>query len=137
MIKSTNYQLRYLKTGQPIVCYADADWYGDANRKSYLGHIFTLAGSVFSWESKKQVTVALNSSEPEYMALSLAANEAVFLRKILGAAENHWPENILIYGDNLGALHLVKNPIMMYNIIIFPFIMRFIHFPFYCPFSIF
>ena len=110
--KSANYELRYRKTGQPVICYADADWGGDAsNRKSYTGYVFILAGSAFSWESKKQATVALSSTEAEYMALSSAAKEAVFLKKLLSEVKIHCPEKILIYGDNLGAIHLVKNPI--------------------------
>ena len=35
--KSANYQLRYHRTGQPLVCYAHADWGGDStNRKTYI-----------------------------------------------------------------------------------------------------
>ena len=83
--------IRYRKTGQPVVCYADANCGGDAtNRKSYTGYVVVLDGSVFSWESKKQATVALNTTEAECMALSLAAKEAVFLRKMLNETQIHF-----------------------------------------------
>ena len=45
------------------------------------------------------------------MVPSSAAKEAVFFRKILSEAQIHCPEKLIVYGDNLGALHLVQNPI--------------------------
>lgn len=70
-----------------------------------------LAGSAFSWESKKQDTVALSSTEAEYMAISSAAKEAVYLRKLLSELKIDCPDKIMINGDNVGALHLVRNPV--------------------------
>lgn len=111
--KTSNYKLHYFKTGNPIECYADADWGGDTtDRKSYTGYAFILAGSVFSWQSKKQTTVALSSTEAEYMAISAAAKEATYLRKLMqeiGIDTNNAP--IKINGDNLSAQQLVRNPV--------------------------
>ena len=45
------------------------------------------------------------------MALSSAAEEEIFSCKILCKARIHCQGKVLIYGDNLGALYLVKNPI--------------------------
>lgn len=110
--KTIDFKLRYKRTGEPIMCYVDADWGGDnESRKSYTGYVFILAGGVFSWESKKQPTVALSSTEAEYMALSSAAKEAIYLKKLLGEIQLHCPDKIMINGDNMGSLHLVKNPI--------------------------
>jgi len=44
---------------------------------------FLLAGGAISWLSKKQAVVALSTSEAEYVALSLAAQEAAWLQKLL------------------------------------------------------
>ncbi len=66
----------------------------------------------FSWESKKQVTVALSTTEAEYMALSAAAKEAVYLRKLLYEMNCH--EGVgpfTMYGDNLSSQHLARNPV--------------------------
>ena len=64
--------------------YADADWAGDATtRKSTSGYMFSLAGATVSWKSKRQTVVALSSIEAEYIALCLAAQEAIWLRSLL------------------------------------------------------
>ena len=64
--------------------YSDSDWAGDKeSRKSTSGYIFMLNGGPVSWYSKKQAIVALSSTEAEYIALTLAAKEATWLRLLL------------------------------------------------------
>ena len=51
--------------------YCDAIWAPDHdNRRSVTGYCFTLnnTGCAVSWKSKRQQTVALSSTEVEYMA---------------------------------------------------------------------
>ncbi len=61
--------------------YSDSDWEGNKeSRKSTSGFIFMLNGGPISWCSKKQSTVALSSTEAEYITLTLAAKEATWLR---------------------------------------------------------
>ena len=64
--------------------YSDSDWAGDKeSRKSTYGCIFILNRGPISWCSKRQPTVFLSSSEVEYIALTLAAKEAIWLRLLL------------------------------------------------------
>ena len=64
-----------------LVGYSDSDWAGDhADRKSTSGFVFMLNGGPISYASRKQAVVALSSTEAEYVALSLAAREATWLR---------------------------------------------------------
>lgn len=42
-----------------------------------------LGGGPISWESRKQKTTALSSTEAEYMALSEATKEAIHLRSFI------------------------------------------------------
>lgn len=64
--------------------YSDSDWAGDKDsRKSISGYVFILNGSPVSWCSKRQPTVAFSSTEAEYIALTLAAKEATWLRLLL------------------------------------------------------
>ena len=42
-----------------------------------------MTGGCISWRSKKQRTVALSSTEAEYMALTEAIQEAVWLKAFL------------------------------------------------------
>lgn len=61
--------------------YVDADWASNQlDRRSYTGYVFQIGSSAISWESRKQRTVALSSTEAEYMALCEGVKEAKFLR---------------------------------------------------------
>lgn len=105
-------QLRYNKTGKPIECFVDSDWGGDtSDRKSYTGYAVMLAGGVFSYECKKQTTIALSSTEAEYMALACVVKEAVYLKQLLTEMELECPDAMIVNGDNLSAMNLVKNPV--------------------------
>ncbi len=67
-----------------LIGYSDADWGGDINdRKSTSGYIFKLNGGAVSWRSKKQSGVALSTAEAEYVALSAAAQEAMWLKQLM------------------------------------------------------
>lgn len=102
----------YRKVGEPVQGFADADWANDQlDRKSYSGYAFLLSGSIFSWSSAKQSVVALSSTEAEYVALTAAAKEAIYLRNLL--TEIGWTkqEPMIICGDNLSSQHISKNPV--------------------------
>jgi hypothetical protein len=63
---------------------SDSDWASEPdNRRSVTGYCFFLAGAVVSSSSKRQTSTALSSAEAEYMALSAAVQEAIFLRALL------------------------------------------------------
>lgn len=103
--------IRYVKTGNPIYGYVDADWGNDAgDRKSYTGYVFMMAGGPISWESKKQPTVALSSTESEYMAATQGAKEVVFIRNLLQELDQHNSDDpTTLYCDNFGAGELSRN----------------------------
>jgi hypothetical protein len=60
--------------------YADSDWAGDTDRRSTIGYLFEVYGATVSWVTKKQSTVALSSTEAEYMALATAAAELIWMK---------------------------------------------------------
>ena len=65
--------------------FSDSDWGTDSDdRRSISGYCFAFSHNtgVVSWNSKKQATVALSSSEAEYLAMSSAAQELLFLRAL-------------------------------------------------------
>lgn len=85
---------------------------GDLNyRRSHMVLIFYLANSPINWESKIQPTIALSNTEAEYMPLTAASKEAVYLLSILQETNfvNFLKEPALIYCDNIGAQKMVKN----------------------------
>ena len=64
-----------------VIGYSDADWAGDLDtRRSTSGYVFQIGRSTVSWCSKRQATVAKLTTEAEYVALSQATREAVWLR---------------------------------------------------------
>lgn len=92
--------------------YSDADWAGDIeSRRSTSGYAYMMSGGVISWKSKKQHTAALSSTEAEYMALSEALQEAVWLKVFLcELGEMTQDEAVKIFEDNQDAIALAKNP---------------------------
>jgi hypothetical protein len=68
-------------------------------------------GGPMSWGSRSQTIVALSSLEAEYIGCSDATREAIWLRRL--TMEIIGPQQLLkIYGDNQGALKLVKSGIV-------------------------
>ena len=93
--------------------YCDSDWGSDLNtRRSTTGWVFMLGGGAVSWGSKLQPTVALSSSEAEYMAASAAVQEAVHMRSLLSSLDMEQHGAIKIYEDNQGCIALSENPVM-------------------------
>jgi hypothetical protein len=95
-----------------VLGYTDADWGGDQdNRRSTSGYLFKIGDGAISWSSKKQRTVALSSTEAEYMAATQATKEAVWLCLLLdeiGYTQNKIPTTIM--ADNQSCIALAKNP---------------------------
>jgi len=91
--------------------YTDADWGSGEDRKSIGGYTFVLNGAAISWNSKKQSTVALSSTEAEYMALTQAVKESIWLQGLLEdlGARRHLEEMRNINVDNQGAMALARN----------------------------
>ena len=71
-----------------------------------------LNGSAISWNGKKQSTVALSSTEAEYMALTQAVKKSIWLQALLLdlGAQKHLEEIRNIYIDNQGAIALARYP---------------------------
>jgi len=96
-----------------FIGYTDSDWAGDReSRKSTSGYVFTVGGTAVSWASKRQQTIALSSCEAEYMAMTLATKEALWLSRFLmeiGCTGTDL-DTVTVHADNQGAIALAKNP---------------------------
>ena len=67
----------------PLHGWTDADWGGDKDTsRSTSGYLFTFSGGAITWKTKKQSTVALSSTEAEYIAATLVAKEGLWLKSI-------------------------------------------------------
>ena len=62
----------------------DSDYAGDLDkRRSTTGYVFTFSQAPVSWRSTLQSTVALSTTEAEYMAMTEAMKEAIWLQGLL------------------------------------------------------
>jgi hypothetical protein len=109
-----NFKLTYkgVPEGGKLVAYTDADYAGDrATRKSTSGVLFTLANGAVSWQSKQQSTIALSTTEAEYIAACFGTREVMYLRQLLKELgyEQEGPTSLCT--DSQGALAVMKNPL--------------------------
>jgi hypothetical protein len=94
-----------------LIAYTDSDWAADPiKRRSVTGYFFKLANGIISWQSRSQKTVALSSTEAEYMALSDCSRQAVWMKSVY--SELGMPlGTIPICGDNQGSIFISSNPV--------------------------
>ncbi|KAH9672466.1 hypothetical protein KPL70_017737 [Citrus sinensis] len=70
---------------QQCVRYCDSDFAGDLDkRRSTTGYVFILGGGLVSWRLILQSTIALSTTEAEYMAATKAVKEVIWLKGLLG-----------------------------------------------------
>src|SRR5271154_6302317 len=96
--------------GMKLEFWSDANWGGEEGRESVSGFVGTLAGGAVTYSSKKQPTVALSSTESEYMALLHALKELIWLLRFLREIGYNIDDQNLIYCDNQSAIALAHNP---------------------------
>jgi len=123
-LRLTKYVLSYLLgTVDMRLCYDGAEGeglfgYSDSSlgdhtddRHSTSGYVFLLANGAISWSSRKQKTIAQNTTEAEYMGMTDAANQAIWYRGFLSELGYSVDNPIPIHGDNKGAIDLALNPV--------------------------
>lgn len=108
---SLHLRLKYCKfdKSEPLVGYADANYARDSDRKSTSGCLFQVFGNTVAWRSKKQSVVALSTTEAEFISLSEAAVEGLWIKKILCDLRINC-NSITLYEDNQSTIKSVKNP---------------------------
>ena len=107
-----NYGLKFSVHGEQTELngYSDADWAGDVDtRRSTSGYVFQFGNGTISCSSRKQPTVAKSSTEAEYVALSSATQEAIWLRRLMKDFGKQMDAPTTIYEDNQGAIELARN----------------------------
>ena len=83
----------------------------DTNRRSVSGGIVMCAGACLSIFSRTQKSVKLSYTEAEYVVLAAGNKETIFLRYIWSFTFTGRDVGCtLVKEDNVGAIHLAKNP---------------------------
>ncbi|GEM12653.1 gag-Pol polyprotein [Rhodotorula toruloides] len=109
-----DYGLEYTPDSSPLrgfEAYSDSDWGAcPTTSRSTMGYVFLLANGAVSWSSKLQPRVTASSTEAEYLGLSHACKETVYLTQLLGELGFPAEGAAVLYGDNQGANALSKDP---------------------------
>ena len=62
---------------------SDSDWAGCETRQSHGGYFFYVGDCLLSWKSKLNKSICLSSMESETVFLSLASQEAIWLKRLV------------------------------------------------------
>ena len=92
-----------------IVAYCDSDWAQcPDDRKSTTGYVVQVGGGPVAWQCKKQHTVALSTTEAEFVAITEATKDVLWVTYFLTelGIEYDTPQ---IHSDSQSALEWSKN----------------------------
>lgn len=90
--------------------YVDSDFAACPDtRRSCSGHVFIQAGGPTAWGAQYQPTVALSTTEAEYMSLTRSARQILWMYSGMSEIGFEQPKPAMLYGDNAGSIALTKN----------------------------
>jgi hypothetical protein len=90
--------------------FCDSDWVGDSEKRiSVTGFIVYLMNVPVCWRSKAQRGVTLSSSEAEYVAMSEAVKEIMFIYYLLREIGIEVNLPITVKMDNVGTMFMAQN----------------------------
>jgi transposase InsO family protein len=97
-----------------VEVFTDADWAGDkGDRKSTSGLAVFVGGSLVTWLSKKQDSVALSTMEAEYMAASRGVQEILWFRQLLEELKELVDVRIILKCDSSSAINFMENDLLV------------------------
>ena len=102
-----NYKLTLGRNQDGLLGYADADWASQDHRHSISAYIFQIDGGSISWSCQKQNIVALSSTEAEFIALTHATKEALWLQNFITEVIQPLKSPIRLHSDNQSAITIV------------------------------
>ena len=112
-----NYKLTFTTTGVDapdfvLSGYSDSDWGGDQlTRCSTLGFLIYLNGNLVHWNSQRQKSVTLSSTESEYVALNTLVKELTWFQLLLNELFGvHLISHDIVLTDNEAAQFWCNNP---------------------------
>ncbi len=92
-----------------LICFSDKDYGGDPDsRRSVYGFVLYVDGVPISWRSKAQRSVALSSSDEEWVAASETVKEVMFVLQLLQSIKIKVKHPIIVHVDNVEATFMTN-----------------------------
>ena len=110
---TTDLTLVFGSSDDGLIGHSDSDYAADQDdSKSTSAYVYTPFGGPVSWKSQEQSVVATSSTEAEYIGLSNASREALYLIQLLYDFRLNPAlyDPALLYGDKQASVALSKNP---------------------------
>jgi hypothetical protein len=101
-----DYKLTLGGNREGLVGFTDADWASQEHRHSFSAYVFQIDGGTISWSCQKQLLVALSSTEAEFIALTHASKEALWLRHFISEVFQPLNSAVKIHSDNQSVIAL-------------------------------
>lgn len=93
-----------------VTGYSDADYANDMDtRRSVTGYVFIKNGAAVTWSSQRQQTVALSTTEAEFMAACAATKETMWIKQFLSDINEYKQDSMCLNLDNQSAISVIKN----------------------------
>ena len=106
---SSSVCLQFGRNRDGIVGYVNSDYAGDLDKRiSLTGYVFTIGGCTISWKATLQPTIALSTTEAEYMAVIESCKEALWLKGLFGELSDQLHISTL-FCDNESVIFLTKD----------------------------
>ncbi|MBW0582543.1 hypothetical protein O181_122258 [Austropuccinia psidii MF-1] len=71
-----------------LTCYVDVNWGGEGNRSTH-SYLLLHGKNPIAWQSKRQVIAASSTAQAEYIALSFAAKECLWISHLFASTTGH------------------------------------------------
>ncbi|KAF7762365.1 hypothetical protein Agabi119p4_8958 [Agaricus bisporus var. burnettii] len=95
--------------GDTLEGFADADGNMAEDRHAISGFAFIINGGAVSWSAKHQEIVTLSTTESEYVAVTHATKEALWLRSLISQIFGAILPTTPLFSDNQSAIALTKD----------------------------
>jgi hypothetical protein len=109
LLGTRHHELTFGSEQQDLHGYMDADGASQPHRHTISEYAFFIDGGTISWCSHKQEIVTLLTAEAEYMVVTHAVKEAVWLCRLKGELLSPLINPTMIYCDNQAALKLATD----------------------------
>ena len=96
-------------TGLDLEIFVNSDYTNRTDALSINGYVAILGGGAIAWSSKKQQTIALSTTEAEYMALAEGAKQLRWLQCFIWELGIDQSQPTSLCSDNLGAITLSQD----------------------------